>query len=119
MYINPIQDNPIQGWCKALTSFSPEIPTNVRISSYYFLHFSFNLFVTQLETSNAISVTSPKLLNLNQDHLSENLFFWSNPYKIKVVITPFIENPELPNFAHMTLLTMQFQLSDKIVLMTS
>ena len=29
-------------------------------------------------------------------------FFWSNPYKIEVMITPFIEMLELPNFGHMT-----------------
>ena len=28
--------------------------------------------------------------------------FWSNSYKIKVMITSFIEMLELPNFGHMT-----------------
>ena len=28
-------------------------------------------------------------------------FYWSNPYKIEVVITSLIEMPQLPNFVHM------------------
>ena len=38
-----------------------------------------------------LSNTSPKLLNLNQDHPLKNLFFCLNPYKIEVVITFAIE----------------------------
>ena len=45
---------------------------------------------------------SPKLLNLNQDYPSKKCFFWSNLYKIEVMITSFIEMLELPNFGHMT-----------------
>ena len=33
-------------------------------------------------------------------------FFWSNPYKIEVMITSLIEMLELPNFGHMTISTM-------------
>ena len=41
-------------------------------------------------------------LNLNQELPSQNLFFWSNPYKTEVMITSLIELLELPNFGHMT-----------------
>ena len=45
---------------------------------------------------------SPKLSKMNQDHLSKKWFFWSNPYKIEVMINSLIETLELPNFGHMT-----------------
>ena len=38
----------------------------------------------------------PELLSLNQDHPSN---FWSNSYKIKVMITSLIEMLELPIFS--------------------
>ena len=44
---------------------------------------------------------SLRLLYLNQEHTSENYVFWSNPYKIKVMITSLIIILELPNFGHM------------------
>ena len=68
------------------TSFSPVTSTNVGISPQNFLTFSAN----------------PKLLNLNQDHSSKKRFFWSNPYKIEVMITSLTQMLELPNFGHMT-----------------
>ena len=49
--------------------------------------------------------TSPKLLSLNQDYPSKKWFFWSNPYKIEVMVTSLIEMLDLPNFGHMTTLT--------------
>ena len=45
---------------------------------------------------------SHKLLKFNQDTPQKKWFFWSNPYKIEVMITSFIEVLELPNFGHMT-----------------
>ena len=44
---------------------------------------------------------SPKMLNLNQDNLSQKAVFLVKSYKIKVVITSLIEILELPNFGHM------------------
>ena len=36
-------------------------------------------------------------------HTSKNIvFFWSNSYKIEVMMTSLIETLELPNFGHMT-----------------
>ena len=55
--------------------------------------------------------TRPKLLNLDQYHLSKNVF-WSNPYKVKVKMISLIEILELPNFGDMTLLTIRFQSRD-------
>ena len=52
--------------------------------------------------SKFVPSVSPKLLNLNQDHPSKKRFFWSNPYKLEVMITSLIEMLELPNFGHMT-----------------
>ena len=43
---------------------------------------------------------SPKLLNLNQSHLSERCPFWLNPHKTEVVITSLIEMLELPSTDH-------------------
>ena len=61
-----------------------------------------------METVNAIPDATPKLLSLNQEHLSKLLFFQSSPYKIEVMITSFsfIEMLELSNFGHMTASTM-------------
>ena len=49
----------------------------------------------------AISSTNLTLLNFNEDdHPIENVFFWSDPYKIEAMKTSFIDMLELPNFAH-------------------
>ena len=66
-----------------------------------------------------MSSASPKLLNLNQEHPSKNWFFWSNPYKLEIIITSLIEMPELPNFDHMTKYTVQFESGHEIFLETS
>ena len=84
-----------------LTSFLPVTSTNVRISPQNFLTFSFDPFVTLVQKFTFVPSASPKLLNLNQDHSSKKQFFWSNPYKIKVVIASLIHMLELPNFGHM------------------
>ena len=82
------------------TSFFPVTYTNIGNSSQNFLTFSFNPFATLVSNSKAIPSVSPKLLNLNQDHSSKKWFFWSNPYKIEVMIASLIEMLELPNFGH-------------------
>ena len=83
------------------TSFSPVASTNVGTSRQDFMTFRFNPFATLVQ----ISRPYLKLQTLNQDHPSKNWFFWSNPYKIEVLITPLIETLELPNFGHMTTYT--------------
>ena len=52
-------------------------------------------------------------MNLNQDHPSKKLFFWSNPYKIEVMITSLVQTLELPNFGHMTTSIIEFESFDK------
>ena len=56
-------------------------------------------------------------MNMNQDHLSKKRFFWSNPYKIEVVVTSLKKC-----YSHQTLVTwtnLQFESRDKILLVTS
>ena len=66
-----------------------------------FLTFNFNPFATLVQNFKFVPSASTKLLNVNQDHPSKKGFFWSNPYKIEVMITVLIEMLQLPNFGHM------------------
>ena len=99
-YFNPIQ----HGGQKAPppTSFSAVTSTNVWFGPQNFLTFSFNPFVTLVQNFKFVPSASPKLSNLNHDRSSKKRFFWSNFYKIEVVITFFTEMLQLPNFGHMT-----------------
>ena len=81
--------------------------TNVGFSLQNFLTFSFNPFATL--AYNFLPSASPKLLNLNQNDPSKKRFFWSNPYKIEIVITFIKEMLELSNFDHMTTSTISFE----------
>ena len=85
-----------------LTSFSPVTSTNKEISPKNFMTVSSDSFTTLLSKVKVIASASPKLLNLNQDYSSKKCFFWSNPYKIEIMITSLIEMLELPNVGHMT-----------------
>ena len=70
--------NPIQNGERAKrppTNFCPVTSTNVRISDWNFLTFSFNPFETLVQNLKAIPSPSPKLLNLNQTHSSKKLVF--------------------------------------------
>ena len=80
------------------TSFFPVTSANIGIGRQNFLTFTFDPFATLVLNFKAIPRASPKLLNLNQDHLWKKRFFWSNPFKIDVVITSLREMLELPNF---------------------
>ena len=83
------------------TIFSPVTSTNVGISPQNFLTFCFNPFFSLMQNFKFVPIVSPKYLNLNQDHLSKKAFFWSNLYKIEVLITSLIEMLQLPNFGRM------------------
>ena len=98
------------------TSISTGTSANVKISTQNFLAFSFNHIVTLVWNFKATPSSSPKLLNLNQEHLSKNCFFRSNPYKIEVMITFLIKMLELPNFGHLTTSTIWFDSRDKTVI---
>ena len=101
------------------TSFFPVTSTNVGFRPQNFLTFSFKPFFTLVQNFKFVPSTSPKLLDLNQDHPSKKRFLWSNPYKIDVMITFLIEMLHLPNFGHMTTSIIWFQSLDKILLVTS
>ena len=96
--INPIED----GGDMPPTSFSPVSSTNGGINPLNFFTLRFNPFAALVQNFKFVSRASSKLLNLNQDHPSEKQFFWSNPYKFKVMITFVSEMLQLPNFGHMT-----------------
>ena len=104
--LNPIQDGGGgggRGTKRPLsTSFSSVTSTNVGFRPKNFLTFSFNPFSPQLQNFKFAPSASLKLLNLNQDYPSKKWFFWSNPYKVEVMITFLIEMLQLPNFGHMT-----------------
>ena len=89
----------------APTSFSLKISTKIGIISQNFLTLIFNPFATLPQNTKAIPSATPKLLNLNQDHSPQKVVFWSNPYKIEVMITSLIEILELSNLSNMTTLT--------------
>ena len=61
---------------------------------------------------------SPKLLNLNQEYLSKELFFWLNSFKFEVMINFLRQMLELPNFGHMATSIIQFDLGDKTFFLT-
>ena len=66
----------IVGWAKSpppSTFFSLAASTNVCISPRNSLNFSFNPFATLVQNFKVIPSSSPKLLNLNQEHLSKKL----------------------------------------------
>ena len=46
-------------------------------------------------------------------------FFWSNPYKVEVMITSLIEMLKLPKIGNMTTSTILFESCEKILLVTS
>ena len=99
--------------------FSPVTSTNVGIRPQNSLTFSLNSFSTLVKNVKFVPSASPKLSKLNRDHPSKKQFFWSNPYKIKVVITSLIEMLQLPNFGHMNTSTMYLESCDKVLLVTS
>ena len=90
------------GGNKKVPYHPPLTSTNVGISPHNFLVFSFNPFATLVQNFKATPNANPKLLNLNQDDPSKKWVFWSNPYKIDVMVTSLIEMLQLPNFGHMT-----------------
>ena len=57
------------------TSFSPVTSTNVGFGPQKFLTFSFNPYATLVQNFNFVLSATPKLFNLNQDHLSKKAIF--------------------------------------------
>ena len=87
-------------------SFSSVTSANVGISPQSVLTFSFDPFATLVQNFKVEPISSPKLLNLNQDYPSKKGFYWSNLYKIELMMTSLTEMLELPNFSHMTTFTL-------------
>ena len=81
--------------------FSHVTPTNVEISPEIFLTFRFNSLKPLVQNLKSMTSASPKSWNLNQDHPSNNWFFWSISDRIEAMINSLIEMLELPNFGHM------------------
>ena len=102
---------PYSGWKEEgqkgfrLTNFSPVTSTNVEISPKTFLAFTFCLFTRLVNYWIQTKINRQK-----------RQFFCSNPYKIEVMITSPLEMLE---FCHMTISTIYFESSDKILLVTS
>ena len=88
------------------TTFSHITSTNIGISSENFLTFSFSHFSTLALNFNLIPSASPKLLNLNQKHLSEKLLFCQIVIKFEAMKASFSEMLELPNCGHMSTFTL-------------
>ena len=73
---NPIQDGRGGGGAKRPpTSFSPVTSTNIGISPQNILSFSFDPFDTLVSNFKFAPSASPKLLDLNQHHLSKKSGF--------------------------------------------
>ena len=86
---------PYSGWGDrgkkaTTTSFSLVKSTNVGISLQNILTFDFNPFAILLSNFKSIPSTSPKLLNLNQDHRSKYVVF----------LFKFLSNGGYDNFSH-------------------
>ena len=101
------------------TSISPGTSTNVGIRSQKFLTFSFSSLATLVQNVNFVPSASPKLSNLNQDHPSKKEFFWSNLYKIEVIIIFLIEMLQLPKFGHIATSIIKVESLDHILLVMS
>ena len=82
--------------------FSPVISANLGISPRNFMTFKISNFKAIHKTSRRHLVPVSNHWTWTKNTFQKSVFFWSNPYKIEVVITSLIEMLELPNFADMT-----------------
>ena len=99
-FINPIQDG---GTKRPLPiSFSPVTSTNVEFGPQNFLTFSFNSFAILVQNFKFLPSTSPKLLNLNQDHPSKKSDFSGQILINWRYDNVSHRNATLPNFGNMT-----------------
>ena len=92
-WFNPIQD----GRKTSPTSFSPVTAQNVGISLQKLV-----LFPYWCKNSSSYLVPVINYWTWTETTAQKKRFFWSNLYKIDVMITSLIEVLELPNFGHMT-----------------
>ena len=101
------------------TSFSSVTPTNVGISSKTFWLLDLALLEHWRKISNLYLVPVPNYWTSTKTTSQKKRFFWSNPFKIEVVISSIIEMLELPNFGHMNKSIIQFESRNEILLVTS
>ena len=89
-YLNPLQGGGGvgQGLKKPPASFSHVTSTNVGISPLSFE--ILNSFVTLVQNFKAIPSANSKFWTWTMSNSQKNRFFWSNLYKIKVMITSLI-----------------------------
>ena len=92
---NPIQD----GRKRLTTSFPPVTSTNVGFSLQNVWLLVSNLLPHWSKTSRSYPV--PNYWTWTKSTPKKNWFFWSNPYKIDIMITSVIEMLELSNLGHM------------------
>ena len=92
----------MEGTKKPPTSFSSVTSTNVGISPQNFLILVLTLLPHLCEISSPYLMPS-YIIELGAKSIPQkNWFFWSNPYKIEVMITSLIEMLELAHFGYMT-----------------
>ena len=103
---NPIQDGGRgQKDPPPPTRFSSVTSANVGISPQIFLTL-LTLLPHWCKISNSYLMPVPNYWSWTKTTPQKKQFFWSNPYKIEVMITSFTEMLELPNFGHMTTFTL-------------
>ena len=104
---------------KPPTSFSLVTSTNVRISHKIVWLLVSTPLPHLCKFSRPCLVQVSNYWTWTRSISQKNRSFWSNPYKIMVMITSLIVMLELPNFGHMTTFTIWFQSRDNSLLVAS
>ena len=103
MCFNPIQDG--GGGKKTPYQFftdNPVTSTNEGLRPQYILTFGLTFLSHWCKISRSYLVPVPNYWTWTKTTPQKKQFFWSNPYKIEVMITSPIEMLELPNFGQVT-----------------
>ena len=105
---NPIQDKWWNVWVwgggkKApYNFFFPVTSTNVGLGPKTFWLLVWTLLPHWCNIASSDLESVPNYWTWTKTTSQKKWFFWSNPYKIEVMITSLLEMLELPNFGHMT-----------------
>ena len=94
---------------KIPTSFSPVTSTNVGVTPQNFWLLLLNFLPHWCKISRPHLVLVLNYWTWAKNIPQKKQFFWSNHYKIEVMITCLIECLELTNFSHMTTSTIKFE----------
>ena len=95
---NPIHDR----GKRPTTSFPPVTSTNFGFSRKNFWLLVSTLLPHWPKISRPYLVSVPNYWTWTKSTPQKNWFFWSNPYKIDIMMTSVIHMLELPNLGHMT-----------------